>query len=458
MIDSVLNIFYQISSIPRCSKHEDKIVKFVQDWAISNQFCYKTDSFGNTLVFSEVTDVNIILQSHLDMVCEKRAGLEHNFLSEPISIINDGKYIYADGTSLGADNGIGMAISMFVKNYFKGVRDDIALLFTVDEETGLNGSKNLDGLLLKGKYLINIDSEEDDTIVVGCAGGTDMIITGNLIKKDIFQNYPLEITISGFSGGHSGIDIDKGFGNALKVMIKLLCYLEIYDIVDISGGTAHNAIPRTAKAKVLTDRTKDEIIKHFYAISEAFINDKPYIEIFQASDCEIVYDMKDILPILNRLHHGVFTKLTGKFSGVESSSNFAKVEVLKDVNKIKIVESLRSSSTSAMELLKSEIIRHLDMFDYYFCCEYPGWQPDEGSELLAKSQLIYKDLFGKTPHVKAIHAGLECGIFKMKNKDLDIISIGPNVYFPHCPEERLEIDSVGRITNFLLELIKSLRV
>ncbi len=454
MVDSVLKYFHQISEIPRCSKSEEKIISFLQRWAKSNGFAYKTDNWGNTLIFSEDVKVNVILQSHVDMVCEKSADSNHDFAKDPIPLRNDGEYIYSDGTSLGADNGIGMAISMFVKEYFKGKRDDIALLFTVDEETGLNGAKNLDESFLSADYLINIDSEEDDTLIVGCAGGVDLIITRDLVKKNVKKGRFLSIYIDGFNGGHSGIDIDKGFGNPLKILVSLLNDLKIYDLIDITGGTAHNAIPRTAAAIVLTDRSEEEIKDHFYKIAGEYKKDKPNIEVSEVDvDTSFVYDMVDILPPLNKLNHGVFTRLSGNFSGVESSSNFAKVEILKGVNKIKVVESLRSSSEKIFELLKNELERYLDGFQYYYCCEYPGWEPDENSQLLKRSIEVYEELFGTKPKVEAIHAGLECGVFKRKNSDLDIISLGPNVFNPHSPFERLEIRSVEKITKLLLELI-----
>lgn len=454
MVDSVLRYFYQISEIPRCSKNEDKIINFLQKWAKSVGFDYKTDRWGNTLIFSNSSKSRVILQSHVDMVCEKSADSLHDFSKEPIPLKNDGVYIYSDGTSLGADNGIGMAISMFVKEYFKGERDDIALLFTVDEETGLNGAKNLDESFLSAEYLINIDSEEDDTLIVGCAGGADLIITRDLVKKEVEKGGFFSISIDGFSGGHSGIDIDKGYGNPLKILVNLLNELQVYDIVEIHGGTAHNAIPRTASAVVSTDRTIQDIKEHFYNITRDFKNDKPNIDVLSIErDIGFVYDMSDILPSLSKLNHGVFTRLNGKFSGVESSSNFAKIEILKDANKIKVVESLRSSSERAMGLLKEELERYLNGFQYYYCCEYPGWEPSEDSQLLKKSIEAYEELFGSKPKVEAIHAGLECGIFKRKNCNLDIISLGPNVFNPHSPFERLEIRSVDKITKILIKLI-----
>lgn len=454
MVKSPIEYFYQISKIPRCSKNEKKVVNYLQTWAQARGFFYKTDNWGNTLITATNSKTKVILQSHVDMVCEKSAGSTHDFSKDPIPLKNDGVYIYADGTSLGADNGIGMAISMFILEHFKGARDDIALLFTVDEETGLNGARNLDESFLNGDFLINIDSEEDDTIIVGCAGGTDLIITKDLVKKEIKGGKFFNISINGFNGGHSGIDIDKGFGNPLKVLVSLLNDLRIYDIVDISGGTAHNAIPRTANAIVSTDRIEQEIKDHFYLITKEFKNDKPNIEVLQIEqNIDFVYDMRDILPSLGKLNHGVFTRLSGNFSGVESSSNFAKMEILEGADRIKVVESLRSSSQKAMDLLKNELERYLNGFQYYYCCEYPGWEPDEDSQLLKRSIEVYEDLFGIKPKVEAIHAGLECGIFKKKNVGLDIISLGPNVFNPHSPFERLEIGSVEKITKFLLELL-----
>ncbi|ADR18369.1 beta-Ala-His dipeptidase [Calditerrivibrio nitroreducens] len=458
MVDKVLNYFYKISSIPRCSKNEDKIIKFIQDWAISSGYSHKTDELGNTIVVSG-DKVRIILQSHVDMVCEKRDNCLHDFKIDPIPIKNDGLFIYSDGTSLGADNGIGMALSMFMMDYFRTERDDIALLFTVDEETGLNGAKGVEPAFLDAEYLINLDSEADDTVIVGCAGGTDMIITRDLNKKtDSVVGRAMRISVSGFSGGHSGVDIDKGFGNAIKVLIELLCGLKIFDISNIRGGTAHNAIPRFAEAVVFTDLDIDTIREHFYSLTSKYTRDTPFVEISIYNEkVSSVYDMREIIPSIARLNHGVVTRLDDRFwNGVESSSNLAKIEVIEGVDKVKVVESLRSSSEVAMDNLKKLLEKELNGFNFFYCCDYPGWKPDIDSVLLKKTVDIYKKLFSLPPKVEVIHAGLECGILKGKNEKLEIISIGPNIYSPHSPDERLEISSVDKIAKFLNRLLADL--
>ncbi|MGB9730666.1 MULTISPECIES: beta-Ala-His dipeptidase [Calditerrivibrio] len=458
MVDNVLDYFYQISRIPRCSKNEDKIIKFIQDWAISSAYRYKTDDLGNTLVVSG-DKVRIILQSHVDMVCEKRDDCLHDFKIDPIPIKSDGLFIYSDGTSLGADNGIGMALSMYMMDYFRSQRDDIALLFTVDEETGLNGAKGVDPSFLDAEYLINLDSEADDTVIVGCAGGTDMIITRDLCKKtDSFVGRAIKISVSGFSGGHSGVDIDKGFGNAIKVLLELLCELKIFDISNIRGGTAHNAIPRFAEAVVCTDLDIDTIRGHFYDLTSKYNKDNPFVEITIYEDkIHSIYDMREIIPSIKRLNHGVVTKLDDQFwNGVESSSNLAKIEVIEGADKIKVVESLRSSSEIAMNYLKKLLEKELNGFNFYYCCDYPGWKPDRDSLLLKETVDIYEKLFSIPPKVEVIHAGLECGILKGKNEKLDIISIGPNIYSPHSPDERLQIKSVDKIVKFLNRLLTDL--
>ncbi|MCX8083432.1 MAG: beta-Ala-His dipeptidase [Calditerrivibrio sp.] len=455
MLEKILNYFSEISKIPRCSKQESAIVQYIQKWAIAKGFKYMTDPYGNTLVYPPETTPQIILQSHVDMVCEKTKDSNHDFEKDPITLTDDGVYIKANKTSLGADNGIGMAISMCLKEELMSSTRNISLLFTVDEETGLNGAKHLDKSFLNSRYLINLDSEEDNTFIVGCAGGTDMIIKKELSSKTSENITVTHIEIDGLNGGHSGIDIDKGYANAIKLLTELMIAIEVEYILDIRGGTAHNAIPRSASAALLTNYTKEDINRIFYQICQRYPLDNAKLTISHVTQHRgVLFYFKEILKTLSKLNHGVFTRMKGRFQGIETSSNLAKIELAN--NTLIIVESLRSTTDGAMDLLKKNIEKKLTGFSYYYCCDYPGWVPKENSTLLEEGIRSYRKLFNEQPNIKVIHAGLECGVFSQKNPFLDIISLGPNIHNPHSPDEKLEKLSVQKIYNLTKDIIISL--
>lgn len=455
MLNRILDYFSEIANVPRCSKNEKGIVNYIINWAKKKNLSYNIDKYGNCLIYSSVnTEKRLILQTHVDMVCEKVRDSKHNFLTDPIRLVLEGDVLRAYDTSLGADNGIGMAISMVLMEEFSKELD-LRLLFTVDEETGLNGAKALEKDFLDADFLINLDSEDDDTIIVGCAGGSDMIITKKLNRLPaISDSRYYRIELNGFNGGHSGVDIHKGFGNAIKGLLKVLKLSDVKKVVDIGGGTAHNAIPRYAYADIEYNLNIDMLEDVIKKVLCEFRKDSPDFKITNLSIPEYVFEFGEIIEVLEELPHGVYREFSREFSGVESSSNFAKIGINDD--KIVIVESLRGASKSSLNEIKLYIESYLKGFEYYYCCEYPGWQPNKNSKLLEYARDIYFNMFKENAKVEIIHAGLECGILYDKNNSLDIISVGPNIRNPHSPDEKVYLSSIEKTYRFVYNIIKSI--
>lgn len=469
--------FYNISQIPRRSKNEKKIREYIVNVAREYGLEYKIDGIGNLVVKKPATAGQgnkpaIVLQGHLDMVCEKNKDVAHDFDNDPIEIRRDGDWIRAKGTTLGADNGIGVAAALAVMEGTEINHGPLEFLFTVDEETGLTGAVDLDDDMLDGRILLNLDSEEDGVIYNGCAGGSDT----ELLFKAEFESIPdgfkpVLIKLTGLTGGHSGLNIHEGRGNAIKLLNRFL-----WDVLpevkgrlsNIEGGSKHNAIPREADATVFLGNENiaklkkmvgefDDILKHEYKNIDPHIKFSIDESGFAVQDGVLTYDLQNrLVNLLYSIPHGAITMSNVMPSVVETSNNLAVIGC--KAGHINILTSQRSMSKT----------RLIDIHNMGKACGYqagaevkcgtgyPPWQPDRESVLLKKACGLYQTLFNTEPGVKAIHAGLECGIIGDKFPGMDMISFGPTIMGAHSPDERVLISTMDKFWRFLVLLLNSL--
>ncbi|MEF8879525.1 MAG: aminoacyl-histidine dipeptidase [Candidatus Thermoplasmatota archaeon] len=467
--------FDEIRKIPHCSKHEEKIREYIVDFAEEHDLDYKVDDIGNVVIKKQADPGMedkpiVVLQGHMDMVCEKNNDVDHDFSKDPIKLEKDGDVLKAKGTTLGADNGIGLAASLAVLEEENLETGRIEALYTVDEETGLTGAFALSEDMLEGDIMLNLDSEEFNIITVGCAGGGDTEITLPIEKEKISENMTgLKISVSGLKGGHSGIDIHEQRGNAIKIISRML-WKTIQGngvrITTLKGGDKHNAIPREAEATIsVGEDKKEETIKQLEDEKEDIADELKPIDPDLKVDIEEVKPEKGALKLdsqsklinlLNGLPHGV-EKMSYDIEGlVQTSTNLAKVTVEED--KAEILLSSRSSIMSELHALRAKIrsIANLTGAEIEEEDPYPGWKPDMDSELLKKSKKVFKDMFDEEPEVEAIHAGLECGIIGEKYDGMDMISIGPTIKAPHSPDERVYISTVKKFYDYLVEILKEI--
>lgn len=469
----VWNHFYEITQIPRPSKKEEKIRAFLQEFGQKNNFETKTDKAGNVLITKPATlgyedKKTIILQSHMDMVCEKNSGVEFDFENDPIQTEIRGEWLHAKGTTLGADNGIGMALMLAVLSSDEVKHPKIECLFTTDEETGLTGAFALEDDLLTGDVLINLDSEDDGEIFVGCAGGIDTTARFRYKTRKTPEGYfAFSVNVSGLMGGHSGDDIEKRRGNANKILNRILWnMMREMDlrIAKIDGGNLHNAIPREASAlAVVPYADKENVRVIFNQISADIEGENKEVEIkmhlaLHSEDVpKLTLTKKSTKKLLNAIYacpHGIKAMSADMPGLVETSTNLASVKMIED-DIIKIVTSQRSSVESA----KYDIAHQVEAVFRLAGCKvthgdgYPGWKPNLSSNILKVAEKSFKKLFDKTPKIKAIHAGLECGLFLKKHPHLDMISIGPTMRGVHSPDERLHIPAVGRAWEWLVDIL-----
>lgn len=473
----ILKWFEAISQIPRCSKNEDAICDWMIKWANDNKFDVKTDSVRNVVIkvpgsAGFENSPIVVIQGHLDMVCEKTPDSDHDFSKDPIKFVYDGEWLTADRTTLGADNGIAMAMAMALAVSDDTPHPPLELLFTVDEETGLTGASSLQPGFIDGRLLINIDSEDEGYFTVGCAGG---INTNQSLPLD-FEAVPadfqlLKINAGGMKGGHSGIDIDKEKANAIKVLARALRLMkDKVDIrlVDFAGGTAHNAIPRDADAVIAVPANSVDEVKAIAAnametMKIEFKNTDPDLFI-KADPADGSFDKAATAGSTDKfinyvivIPHGVAVMSTDIEGLVETSNNLARVKI--EDNAVKVLTSQRSSIVSRLDALTNRIesVARIAGGEALSGEGYPPWQPNMDSPLLAKSLKIYEGLFNKKPVVEVIHAGLECGIIGDKNPGMDMISIGPTLKFPHSPDEKIHIGTIGMVWDFMAELLKELK-
>ena len=472
----VWEYFEDICQVPRQSKKEEKIIQFLLDFGKRNNLETKRDEIGNVLISKPATSGNenvktVVLQSHIDMVCESNEGTNHNFDTNPIQPVIDGEWVKAKGTTLGADDGIGIAAQMAVLTATDIEHGAIECLFTVDEETGLTGAFALQSGFFEGKILINLDSEDEGELFIGCAGGIDTLATFEYDKEKIPDNHVgIKVRVTGLNGGHSGDEIDKGLGNSLKIMNRFLWNAaNEFDIRigDFDGGKARNAIPREAFAHITvhTDE-KAELINLFNDYAPAVKNElavtEPKLELsIEETDLpNFVIDEDTQFALLNGLYacpHGVYA-MSREIEGlVETSTNLASIKFIEE-NQIFITTSQRSSVNSAKYDIagKVESVFRLAGAKVKHGDGYPGWQPNTNSDIMKISEESYEKLFGVKPVVRAIHAGLECGLFLEKYPYLDMISFGPTIKGAHTPEERINIKTTIKFWDLLIDVLKNI--
>lgn len=471
----VWKFFHEITQVPRPSKKEEKIIAYLEKFAQEHGIAYKKDHVGNIVMLKPATPgyedrVGVILQSHVDMVCEKNAGTQHDFDNDPIRTIIDGEWLHADGTTLGADNGIGCAAQLAVLASNDIEHGPLEALFTVDEETGMTGAFELKPGFLQGKILINLDSEDEGELFIGCAGGKGQIAT---FSPD-WQAAPaglvwLRASVAGLKGGHSGGEIHCGLGNANKLLTRYLYALEQHldwSLAEIAGGNLHNAIPREAHALIgikAEDQAKaEELLRHLEVDvrNELKAVDPNVRFALETADAPAqVFDGKTKKALVRALYacpHGVLGMSHEIEDLVETSNNLASIKQID--GKIIIGTSQRSSTTSlrdsAAEMVSS--VFELAGAEVLINDAYPGWKPNPDSAILKASADAYRKLFGKEAAVKAIHAGLECGLILDVYPDLDMVSFGPTLRDVHSPAERIEIKTVDLWWKHLLQVLKEI--
>ena len=466
--------FDEIRKIPRCSKHEEKIRKHILNFAKKHGLKSKTDKTGNVVISKPASKGMekkpvVILQGHMDMVCEKNSDVKHDFTKDPIKLVKKGDILTADGTTLGADNGIGLAISLAILEDNTLKHGPIEALFTVDEETGLTGAFAMESDMLTGKTLLNLDSEDFGVITVGCAGGGDTKLELPVKTQPINGNLEsITIKVSGLRGGHSGVDIHEQRGNAVKLLTRMIWKAsknhEFY-VTEIKGGDKHNAIPREAYAKVSIDKTNKQKF-----ISDLKAEEKDILEEIKPIDPKFKMEVKDIEKLHTTLTNGSQSKLLNLLHGlphgvdkmsydipdlVETSTNLATIDI--KGNNALIGLSTRSSIKSELQDFRDRIHATAELSGAKVTEEkpYPGWKPNLGSKLLALSKKIFKDMYNKEPKVEAIHAGLECGIIGEKFPGVDMISIGPTIKYPHSPEEQVHISTVDKFYKYVSKILEN---
>lgn len=473
---AVFDYFAEINKVPRPSKHEEKMIAYLQEFAQKNNLAFKTDEAGNVLIAKPATPgmenkETIVIQGHMDMVCEKTSDRVIDFANDPIETYIDGEWMKAKGTTLGADDGIGVALAMAVLTDDSIKHGPIECLFTRDEETGLTGAFAIQPGFMTGKYLINLDSEDEGEIFIGCAGGVNTEIEFEYYAESIPEGYTaVKIAIDKLTGGHSGDDINKNRANANKLLARFLYQMNNkYDIFlcCIDGGNLHNAIPRHAEAVIAIPEVQKHEIRSDFNIFAAEIQDEYHTTepnaTFTMESCELPETAIDnitatnLIASLNAVHNGVYEWSQDIPHFVETSSNLASIKMPEE-GKIKIVTSQRSSTKSQLDCVCNVVASAFSLAgaDVLINEGYPGWKPNPNSKLLQLSVEKYKELFNKEPKVRAIHAGLECGLFSEKYPGLDMVSFGPTLRGVHSPDERLLIPTVEMVWKHLVAIIESL--
>ena len=466
--------FYKLTQVPRPSKKEEKIQAFMVNFGKSLGLATEKDAVGNVIIRKPATPgmenrKGIILQGHLDMVPQKNSGTAHDFEKDPIDAYIDGEWVRARGTTLGADNGIGVASAMAVLASKSLVHGPIEALFTCDEETGMTGAIGLQPKVLKGDILLNMDSEEEGELYVGCAGGINANIEFEYDEVIVPEGVtPFKLTISGLKGGHSGLDISLGRGNANKLIVRFLKHAtrEIdVRLAEINGGGMRNAIPREGYAVVLVPDENiallKKAVKNYESIYKLELGAVEPTLSFTIEETEMPKSMieervqDDLIDSVYGCPNGVIRMSDGMAGMVETSTNLSTIKSQMGVIFVKCL--LRSSVDSAKDDLVEQVdsVFALGGAMVSFDGGYPGWKPNMDSQILKQMKEIYQNKFGKVPAVLGIHAGLECGILGAAYPNWDMISFGPTMRSPHSPDERVNIASVQKFWDFLVEVLKN---
>lgn len=470
------NYFTDLNAVPRPSKKEERVIEFMMAFGKNLGLETIKDKVGNVIIKKPATSgmedrKTVVLQSHLDMVHQKNNDTVFDFDTQGIEMYVDGDWVRANGTTLGADNGIGVATIMAILASKEIVHPAIEALFTIDEETGMTGAKGLEGGVLEGSILLNLDTEEDDEIDIGCAGGVDVTAEAVYEEEETPENsVGYIITVKGLNGGHSGMDIHKGLGNANKIMNRLL--FDSFDnfglqISEIKGGSLRNAIPRESVAKVAIASVYLDVFE--YEMQQIANEIKAELKTTEPN-LEILFEKTEVAPqrvmppaaqhhlvrSLYTAHNGVY-KMSADFADlVETSNNIAKVEVgggkvsIKCLTRSSVESSkfdLANSLRSAFELMGCEVT---------FSGSYPGWTPNPESEILEVVKQVYVKQNNEEPHVVACHAGLECGILGTNYPEMDMISFGPTIRGAHSPDERVSVSSVQKYWKWILEILQNI--
>jgi len=470
----VWKYFDKIATIPRGSTKEAAAREFVRSVAAKLGLEATQDHVGNLVVRKpahrgrEAAPMTL-LQGHLDMVCEKNEGTAHNFDADPIKVVRDGDWLKADGTTLGADNGVGVAAVLAVMESTDIAHGPLEFAFTIDEETGLTGASEFPPGVLKSKYFLNLDTEEIGTLCIGCAGGVNTTARRKVKLVPASAGSAWRIKVSGLRGGHSGVDIHLGRGNALKIMggvlQDLLDHLHV-ELAEVNGGSAHNAIPRETVALVVVTPSKESELKSLVAASEAAYKAElgsfdPELQITaeKAERPGMVLDAtdaKNTVALLASMPHGILAMSPDVPGLVQTSTNLATVKTKRDV--VEMVTSQRSpivTSKQAAARMVATICR-LAGFEAEHNGSYPGWKPEPNNELVRTLQEVHKKVFGKPAELIAMHAGLECGVIGEKYPGMQLISFGPTIVNPHSPNEKVQISTVESFWNFLKLALETL--
>ena len=467
------NKFADLNAVPRPSKKEERVIAFMKNFGESLGLPTLVDEVGNVIIKKPATSgmedrKTVVMQSHLDMVCQKNSDTDFDFDNQGIEMIIEGDWVRANGTTLGADNGLGVATIMAILESDTIIHPAIEALFTIDEETGMTGAQGLKGGILDGEILLNLDTEEDDEIGVGCAGGIDVTATRTYKEEETPESkVGFVIKVKGLQGGHSGMQIHEGLGNSNKILNRVLFDgFENFGmrISEIDGGSLRNAIPRESKAIVGIDAVHeaafmddmktlaDEIKTELKTMEPDLV-----IEVSKIDTPEKVMDLgvqEGLTRALYAAWNGVFRMSADIPDLVETSNNVARV-IIKDGN-IKIGCLTRSSVESSKIDLANTLRATFELTgcEVEFSGSYPGWKPNMDSAILKVMEELYIEMNNEKPHVAACHAGLECGILGTNYPDMDMISFGPNIKGAHSPDERTQITSVQKYWKFVLEILK----
>ena len=476
-IQTILDYFEQINAIPRCSKNEKQIGSWLEGWAEAKQFAVKKDAAGNLAINVPPSKgfedgPVIIIQGHMDMVCEKSPDSTHDFSKDPITNIIEGDWLRADNTTLGADNGIAIALAMALVGDESLAHPTLELLFTVDEETGLTGAQKLEPGFINGRILLNVDSETEGVFTVGCAGGRHTHITRKISRMDLpADSHFSRLNVSGLHGGHSGIDIIKQRASANNILARTLHQLAAtcdIRLMSIKGGSAHNAIARDAEAVFAVPAGSSGelagIVSRFERTARAEFDTIESNLAITLSPTESIdlektalgsADTQLAINLLLALPHGVRGMSPAFANLVETSNNLATVELSGD--SLQVLTSQRSLIRSKLDEITAAIQSTAALAGADTRCdgEYPPWSPNMQSVLLERCQGVYKKVFNQEALVKSIHAGLECAIIGDKYEGMDMISFGPDLRDPHSPNEGLYIPSLDKIWRFMVALLAS---
>lgn len=470
---SVWHYFADLCQIPRPSKHEERVVEYIEKFAQEQGLDYKKDEMGNILIRKSAypgmeNRQTVTMQAHVDMVPQKDADSSHDFIKDPIETIIEDGWVHANKTTLGADNGMGAAAALAILASDEIKHGPIEALFTVDEEAGMTGANHLAKDWLKGDILLNMDTEDEGEFYVGCAGGQNSDIELPIVREALPADLQaLSIKVNGLNGGHSGVEIHLGRANAIKVLVGLLNDLkEPFHLVSLNGGSVqHNAIPREAEAVIAVDEKQIDEIKQFVEKATAefkaqYLAVDPGFSIVvdetSATDALNEISQQNLLSALHEMPNGVISMSESIPDLVQTSTNLAYVKTEND--KVEVYSSQRSSvekeKTEVADTIKAVFEKVGGEVKGY--AGYPGWDPNPKSKILAIAKEVYQKMFDREPAVKAIHAGLECGLIGSKYPQLDMISYGPTIKQAHSPNERIEIATVEKFWEFTLALLQAI--